>query len=211
MNCENSQKRESEKSLVVSPERKSLAEPRIDLFPRALTYVIQNEIGNDWETGGFTNDQNDSGKATKWGITQKTLAAYRGRPVSIGDIELLTFGEAQEIYRELFWERLHLDCVTRPQISTALFDASVLFGQTLAAFNGQIACQRVGYRIKVDGLIGPKTLEALNSVRVQSWIPAFQECLQKRITKIVARIPKNKIYERGWRNRVTRLKILVTL
>lgn len=205
----NSEKRENGKSPVL-PARKLSAERGTDLFPSSLIYLLQNEIGDDWKNGGFTNDKDDSGKATKWGITQKTLAAYRGIPITAEHVQLLSFDEAREIYRELFWERLHLDCVKRPQIATALLDASALFGQTLAVFNAQIACQRVGYGVKIDGVIGPKTLEALNSVRIQYWISAFQECLQKRISKIVLRNPKNEKYEKGWRKRVVRLKTLMT-
>lgn len=180
-----------------------------DLFPGALTYVIRNEVGDKWETGGYTNDPNDNGKATKWGITQKTLAAWRGTPIVADDVRGLTLDEAREIYRSLFWERLHLDCVYRPQISIALMDAAVLFGGTISAFNSQIACQKVGFgSIAIDGIIGPKTIEALNAVRIQSWIPAFQECLQKRITRIVGRNETQSEYENGWRARVRRLGTL---
>ena len=37
------------------------------------------------------------------GITQGTLAAWRGRPVSIEEVRALTEEEAREIYRANYW------------------------------------------------------------------------------------------------------------
>jgi hypothetical protein len=210
MSSERSVKNESEKSsstAKVAIERASGTRGD-DLFPGAFTYVLRNEIGDDWETGGFSNYPNDFGKATKWGVTQKTLAAFRGVPTTVDDVRTLTVDEAREIYRALFWERLQLDCVRRPQVAIALMDAGILFGSTIAVFNAQIACQKVGFGIKVDGIIGPKTVEALNAVRVQSWIPAFQECLYKRVSRIVARNTTQITWENGWKNRIRRLGTL---
>jgi lysozyme family protein len=49
--------------------------------------------------GGFVNDPQDLGGATNMGITARTLAAYRGRPVTTEDVRALTRDEAREIYR----------------------------------------------------------------------------------------------------------------
>ena len=195
--------------LIAAPIERASAIRGDNIFPGAFIYLLQNEIGDDWNSGGYTDDPDDSGKATKWGVTQKTLAAYRGAITTDEDVRALELMEAREIYRELFWERLNLDVVSRPQIAIAVFDASALMGGTIAAFNAQIACQRIGFGIEIDGIIGPQTLEALNNARVQSWIPVFQECLQKRITRIIARNPKNEKFEAGWRSRVKRLQTLI--
>ena len=45
--------------------------------------------------GGFVNHPADRGGATNWGVTQGTLAAWRGYPVSVADVHALTRDEAR--------------------------------------------------------------------------------------------------------------------
>ncbi len=49
--------------------------------------------------GGFVDDPQDLGGATKYGITQATLAAYRGHQVTKDDVRGLSDTEARDIYR----------------------------------------------------------------------------------------------------------------
>jgi lysozyme family protein len=55
--------------------------------------------------GGFVDHKDDKGKATKYGITQATLAEWLGRPASVDDVKALTEHEAREIYREEYITR----------------------------------------------------------------------------------------------------------
>ncbi len=48
--------------------------------------------------GGFVDDPADLGGATKFGITQKTLAAHRGVVVTKDDVRGLSEAEARKIY-----------------------------------------------------------------------------------------------------------------
>lgn len=52
--------------------------------------------------GGYVDDPQDLGGATKYGITQGTLAGYRRNLVTKKDVEALTEAEAREIYRALY-------------------------------------------------------------------------------------------------------------
>lgn len=49
--------------------------------------------------GGYVDDPNDLGGATKYGVTLQTLAAYRGKPTTKDDVRELTEDEARAIYR----------------------------------------------------------------------------------------------------------------
>jgi len=181
-----------------------------DFFLGALTYTLQNEIGSDWARGGFSANPNDSGGATKWGVTAKTLGEYRGVEVSEGDVRALTIEEAREVYLDLFWDHLGLSSVNHPGIATAVFDASVLFGVYLVGRLCQKAIKSSGFEsLVIDGIIGPRTIEAMNHVRIARWNEEFRCLLQNRISSIIEQYPKNIEYEKGWRARVERLKSLV--
>lgn len=65
-------------------------------FERALALVLQHE-------GGFSDHPSDPGGATMMGITQATLGAWRGQPVTRADIRALSREEARAIYRIRYW------------------------------------------------------------------------------------------------------------
>lgn len=68
-----------------------------ELDIRIIDGIIEAEGG-----AKYTNDPDDRGGPTKYGITLKTLAAWRKEPRTIpGQVEALTEWEAREIY----WDR----------------------------------------------------------------------------------------------------------
>ncbi len=50
--------------------------------------------------GGFVDDPTDLGGATKYGITQKTLSDFLGRPATKDEVRDLTEATARDIYRK---------------------------------------------------------------------------------------------------------------
>jgi lysozyme family protein len=52
--------------------------------------------------GGFVDHPKDKGGPTKWGITLRTLAAWRQAPQTVDDVRKLSKEEAKEIYRERY-------------------------------------------------------------------------------------------------------------
>ena len=46
----------------------------------------------------YTNDPADRGGPTKWGITQKAWADYRGHPVTEADMKSITEQQARDFY-----------------------------------------------------------------------------------------------------------------
>ena len=117
--------------------------------------------------GGYTNNKNDKGGATNWGITEQTAraAGYRG------DMHDLTRAEAYDILEKQYWTAPGFDRVSALSLALSfeMCDAAVNMGATTAikwlqrwlnVFNQQ------GKRypdITVDGKIGPQTLDALSA------------------------------------------------
>jgi len=119
----------------------------MDRFEAALAHVFH------WE-GGFSDHPADPGGATNFGITQATLAAWRGTPVSREDVRALTRQGAGAIYRARYWETCRCDELPAG-VDVMVFDAAVNHGPRQAALFLQRALG-----VADDGAIGPRTLAA---------------------------------------------------
>ena len=119
----------------------------MDRFETALAHVFH------WE-GGFSDHPADPGGATNYGITQGTLAAWRGTPVSREDVRALTREDAGAIYRARYWDACRCSDLP-PGVDLMVFDAAVNHGPRQAALFLQRALG-----VADDGAIGPKTLAA---------------------------------------------------
>lgn len=117
--------------------------------------------------GGYVNDPSDSGGETKYGIT-KAVAIANGYN---GEMKLLPYSFAFEIYSKRYWDSMNLDEVEKlaPKIAEELCDTGVNMGVKRAAIFLQ-RCLNVlnntgsAYSdIVVDGDIGKKSLSALKS------------------------------------------------
>ncbi len=173
-----------------------------DNFERAFEYLIHNEAG-------YVNNKNDSGGPTKYGITQKTLGRWRGFAVSASEVQALTRDEAKLIYAAWYWRPLGLEGVNSLVIATIIFDAGVLFGVSITAIISQRSLQEMGFLIRDDGLIGPLTIQALNSGESEAFVKEFQRLLGHRIDEIVSAQPKDLEFKDGWKNRVKRYETLI--
>jgi lysozyme family protein len=119
----------------------------MDRFKIALAHVFY------WE-GGFSDHPSDPGGATNFGITQGTLAAWRGKAVSREDVRALTRQEAGAIYRARYWDACRCDDLPAG-VDAMVFDAAVNHGPRQAALFLQRALG-----VSDDGVIGPQTLAA---------------------------------------------------
>lgn len=129
-----------------------------DAFAEALVAVFGIE-------GGFSDDPDDSGGATRFGITE----AVARRHGYTGPMRALPADLARDIYRADYWDAQQLDAVallSRP-IALELFDTGINMGTSHAGEFLQMSLNAFNRRasdyddIEVDGEIGTRTLEAL--------------------------------------------------
>lgn len=119
--------------------------------------------------GGWSDDPNDRGGKTKYGITEKTwLAHHAGHPPC--RIDQITPVDAQDIFFEDYWCKSgcnRLEATSAPQaLLNALFDAAVHHGPRTAAKMLQEAFNLVCYNwalLVVDGDIGPRSINSIDS------------------------------------------------
>lgn len=171
-----------------------------DSFTKAFAYLLINEGVT------YSNAVNDRGGPTKYGVTLATLIQWRkfkGRPAPTAtDVQNLTTLEAGEMYEAWYWVKTGGDGLSQNSVATALFDAGVLTGTGWVCKGAQnIASQLTGTQLKIDGLIGPKTLAAVNACQPQPFLLAFVAYQQAHFIDIINRDATQRVYSKNWQRR----------
>ncbi|MFY9299182.1 MAG: glycosyl hydrolase 108 family protein [Limnochordia bacterium] len=107
--------------------------------------------------GGYTNNPADPGGETNYGISKRSYPQL--------DIKALTREQAVEIYRQDWWEKYRYGDIAVLAVATKVFDLSVNMGPAQGHRILQRAVNFVSPAgLKVDGILGPKTITATNAV-----------------------------------------------
>ena len=119
-----------------------------DYFPQIFEYLMNIE-------GVYSNDPDDPGGETRWGISS----------VAFPDANIRTREDAKEFYRINFWEKYKCDQIKSIILAAEIFVAVVNVNAVKVIGYLQTACNNLGASLEVDGLIGPKTISFLNSFK----------------------------------------------
>ena len=110
--------------------------------------------------GGFVNDPDDPGGATKHGVTLGTLQGLKadldgdGR-IDVADVKALTPEKAAEIYVRHYYHAPRIDLLPEP-LRPSVFDMQVNAGANAIRILQRLMAA-FGLAIKDDGVIGPVT------------------------------------------------------
>lgn len=158
--------------------------------------------------GGYVDHPADRGGPTKWGITQATLSAYRGSPVSAFQVQSLTATEAAEIYRQRYFYQPGFDAVADPELQELLVDYGVNSGPEAAVKSLQLCLQRMKlYTGPIDGDIGPLTRQALRAVNNVPELYYRVKCERWELfLRYIGRDPSQAGFATGWSNRMDMLE-----
>lgn len=153
-----------------------------------------------WE-GGFANVPGDSGGATKYGVTISTWKAQGydkdgDGDIDIDDLRLITPNEAMEICRKNYWNRWKADQIADQSLANILVDFVWGSGK-----NG-ITIPQTLLGVKADGIVGQKTLAALNAQDPKVFFAKLWERRKKYFNDICERRPVNKKFLKGWLRRL---------
>lgn len=174
-------------STEAKPELSSFS-PDDTSFQKAFNLVLANE-------GGFSDDPEDSGGRTNFGITQKTYSRYlvkNGKKFK--DVANISEGEKEEIYKE-YWSESGADTLPWP-LSLIVFDSAINSGPKVA----KKQLQKV-LGVTEDGIIGEETLGALEDKNLSS----VAHMLLDERSRFYKSLDKPK-FSRGWENRVKKLR-----
>lgn len=136
-------------------------------FTAAMKYLSALE-------GGYVNDPDDRGGATKFGISLNFYKQNIDRYADERDIQVLTREEAEGIYREWFWYPSGVEALGSKDLANRVFALAVNAGIKPAVRVLQKAVNQSGYSLEIDGVLGPKTANAANSIDEWQLMPDFR-------------------------------------
>ena len=165
-------------------------------FDSIISDVIRREIGGEAD-GGYTNDPVDTGGRTQYGISEKE------NPTAWLDGKV-TSEEARAIYLNKYvkWPKFDQIPEVYSKLQAQLIDFGVLSGPQLAIMRLQALL-----KVKVDGLLGPKTLMALVVMEPRSINNRLMGERLKMFGRIVKRDPSQVRFIEGWINRALEFQL----
>lgn len=154
-----------------------------------------------WE-GGYVNNPADKGGPTNKGVTLTTFRQYYGASKTVDDLKKITDEQWGHIFKTGYWDKCKADQISSQSIANIVVDWAYMSGVSTAIKGVQrlLGC-------KDDGIIGPKTLAAINGYRGQMQL--FYDIQRTRMDfyyNLVAKRPQNRVFLKGWLNRLNALK-----
>jgi len=153
--------------------------------------------------GTYTNNLNDHGGPTNYGITAADYGRWRGKsaPATAEEVQAMDVATARMIYKKWYIEDPGFARVTDDKLRLVLVDSGVLFGTRRATIWLQ---QELG--VLADGKFGDETMAALESYTQPNLLP--RRVLGRRfgaIADIVKKDTTQITFLRGWINRAVSL------
>lgn len=136
--------------------------------------------------GGYVNNQNDKGGETKYGISKRSYPNL--------DIKNITSDQAYEIIKRDFYDVMKIGQVVDPSVRSKLIELAVHMGVPVAS---KLVQGVVG--VKVDGIIGPITVSAINGK--PNGADLVNQIMKAQLLYYCDRVEKDpgqSVFLRGW-------------
>ena len=150
---------------------------------------------------GFSNDPNDHGGATMVGVTIGTFRSYykyKGRRVpTVTQLKNIPYKEWRDIIHSIFWAKWKADLIEDQNVANMLVDWIWTSGQGVGIKKVQ---KLLG--LTTDGIVGPKTLAAVNAQDPKELIKKVYNARVAHFNSIVKNSPSQKKFLKGWMNRI---------
>ena len=162
-----------------------------DVFGSIFEYILSVE-------GGYSNDKADKGGKTKYGIIEVEARKYGYK----GDMKDLTKDVAEDIYKNKYYLSNNLDKIKDKRVALSIADWTINSGSWGLKKAQQAVNILKGDVLVVDGRIGEKSIEAINSVNPELFLTQYHELQRKFYKAIVDNNPSQSVFLKGWLNRV---------
>ena len=164
----------------------------MDRFEKIFDYLLKVE-------GGYSNDKYDKGGKTKYGIIEEEARKFGYK----GDMQDLTKDFAKNIYLKKYYLGNKLDKVLNDKVALSVCDF-IVNGGAWGAKKAQAALNELGFDLRVDGILGTKSLAALNEVDENKFLEKYHDLQRRYYRVLAANKPSQKKFLTGWLNRVDR-------
>ena len=181
--------------------------PHILLWECSITMLKGETVQHAYERArakGVVKLKDDSGGATMCGVTIGTLTDWRqkqGKPrPTLNDLKVLSYSEWLSILKSLFWDPCKADQIASQSIANMLVDWRWVNGSQA------IRDAQATFLLVSDGIVGPKTLGALNTPPAVVVFTRLKAARERAYRKIVANNPVKKKFLVGWINRTNSIE-----
>ena len=144
----------------------------------------------------FSNDPNDHGGATAFGLTLRTATPHGIGTVE--DLQAISAEKLAEVYRAEFWR---FDQVDEQRVAMKLLDLAVNTSFRSMVHMLQDALNALGAGLVEDGNWGPNTLASVNAMEPNHLLALLVEEAVGHYRAIVARDATQGCFLAGWLNR----------
>lgn len=181
--------------------------PHILLWENSITTLPGETLRQTYERAkakGVIKKKSDLGGATLVGVTLTTFQEWRrskGKPKPTeADLERLTYSEWLDIVRSLFWDKCKGDKIRSQSVANMFVD--------WVWHSGPLVIRKVQdiFSLVQDGIVGPKTLAALNAVPAKTVFDRIKAAREQYYRKIVANRQSQSVNLKGWLNRMNAIE-----
>lgn len=166
--------------------------------------------------GGYVNHPSDKGGETYCGIARNYFPnskiwiyidkIKKTRKIKWNETFEKLNPLVEQFFKTNFWDKIQGDKL--PQIvANQLFDYSVHSQIKRAVKDLQTVCNYFGSKLQIDGIVGPKTIAAVNSHKPESVAKLLLEKRAKFLKRLGVKQP---VFASGWNKRVDILKTYIT-
>lgn len=120
-------------------------------------FKIYEKRLQNWEGFGYSNNPSDKGGPTTSGITLDTFRMFYGADKTIEDLKRLTYEQWYHIIKGGFWDKCRADEIKNQSVAEIFVDWTINSGW------GKIKDVQKIVGVAEDGIVGPRTLTAINS------------------------------------------------
>lgn len=153
---------------------------------------------------GWADDPDDLGGQTMVGVTMATYEEYcrrKGYPKpTTGRLMDLSYNDWKSILKMLYWDRWNADEIRSQSIAEIVCD----FVWASGVHGIKVPQDLVG--VIPDGIVGSKTLAAVNSRNPRELFDQIKIARFDFIEDICRKRPANNKFKRGWMNRINDIK-----
>jgi lysozyme family protein len=147
--------------------------------------------------GGFVNHPADPGGMTNLGVTKAVWERWTDKPADEAEMRSLTPEKVAPLYKAEYWDRVHGDELP-DGVDHCVFDAAVNMGVGTAVKLLQQCCNT-----QIDGVMGPKTLQAAQQMDDHLLIEAYSDARERRYKGLDA----FKTFGNGWLKRLVSVEL----
>lgn len=149
---------------------------------------------------GISNRSSDRGGFTVDGVTLTTFRQFYGQDKTKDDLRNMTRPMWRHIMKSGYWDVCKADKINDQRIAELIVDWCVNSG------TARIRDVQTIIGVKPDGAVGPITLAAINGDDPKELYRRLMTARKGWYEKIVLRNPSQRVFLKGWMNRLTRLE-----